>query len=95
MNNGLKFFNTFNYMSSEDILYYTLFAMEQNGFDAHTDKLLVAGELEAGSGTHKLLTQYIKQVGFAVTDRSVVRGEKLSSLPHHYYFNTINRFVCG
>lgn len=96
MNNGsLRFFNTFSYLNSEDILYYTLFAMEQNGFDPHNDKLLISGEIEAGSGTHQLLSQYVKNISFAITDKSVVRGEKLSVLPHHFYFNTINRFVCG
>ena len=94
LENGLRFFNTFKYNNTEDILYYTLFAMEQNGFDAHVDKILLAGEIESGSGTHKLLQQYIKHIAFATTDKNIIRDENLSVLPHHYFFNLLNRLVC-
>jgi hypothetical protein len=95
MEKGLKFFNTFDFQSGEDILYYALFSFEQSGFDPHTGKVTVAGEIEAGSGIHRLLQQYIKNISFAVTDKSIVRGAKMAAVPHHYYFNALNRFVCG
>jgi hypothetical protein len=95
MDKGLKFFNTFEVQSAEDILYYTLFAFEQSGLDPQEDKVLLAGEIEAGSGVHKLLAQYIRHLSFAVSDKGIARGTKLAAAPHHYFFNTINRFVCG
>ncbi|MBC7864369.1 MAG: DUF3822 family protein [Bacteroidia bacterium] len=95
MEKGLKFFNSFDFQSGEDILYYALFSFEQSGFDPHTDKAIIAGEVEAGSGIHQLLKHYIKNISFAVADKSIARGTKMAAVPHHYYFNTLNRFVCG
>lgn len=95
MDKGLRFFNTFNYTTQEDILYYILFALEQNGFDAHEDKILLSGEVESESGTHKLLKDYIKNISFAITDKSLLRNDNISKLPHHFFFNLLNRFVCG
>ena len=91
----LRFFNTFAHASSEDILYFILFAMEQNSFDPQSDKLLICGEIEIGSGTHKLLQQYIKNISFALTDKNIIRSEELANIPHHYFFNLLNRLVCG
>jgi hypothetical protein len=92
---GLRFFNTFDFQNTEDVIYYTLFAMEQNKFDVTQDRVVLAGEIEAGSGAHQLMARYISKLEFAVTDKTVVRGNGLTHLPHHFYFNVINRFVCG
>ncbi|MFN6040244.1 MAG: DUF3822 family protein, partial [Bacteroidota bacterium] len=86
---------TFNYTNPEDILYFALFAMDQNGFDQLTERVLIAGEIENGSGIHKLLKQYIKNLSFAVTDKSLVRENKIAEMPHHYFFNLLNRLTCG
>ena len=95
LENGLKFFNTFDFQNEEDILYYTLFACEQSGVDVQSDMLELAGEFEAGSGVHKLMSQYVKNISFAVTEKGIARGEIFKKIPHHYYFNLLNRFVCG
>ena len=92
---GLRFFNTFDYQNTEDIIYYTLFAMEQNQFDVQKDKVIVAGEIEAGSGSHQLLDNYIQHLEFAVSDKSIIRGNGMLQMPHHFFYNTLNRFVCG
>ena len=92
---GLRFFNTFEFQNTEDIIYYTLFAMDQNKFDPLNDRVILAGEIEAGSGSHQMISRYIANLEFAITEKTIVRGEGLTTIPHHFYFNTINRFVCG
>lgn len=95
MYKGLKFFNTFDFQSAEDILYYVLFSLEQNGVNQETDKIIVAGDIENGSGVHKLLNQYLKNLSFAVIDKNIIRSEALAHEPHHFNYNILNRFVCG
>ncbi len=91
---GLRFCNSFLYQSTEDLIYFILLSMEQNQCDVQNTEIVISGEVEAGSGIHKIIQQYIKQVNFAVNDKRIVRSAPFASLPHHYYFNLINRLFC-
>jgi hypothetical protein len=92
---GLKFYNSFPYQSSEDLLYFILLSLEQNQCDPQQTEVLICGEIEAGSGVHKILKQYIRNIEFMVSDKRIIRSEKFNSLPHHFYYHLINRILCA
>lgn len=91
----LCFYNVFQYQSSEDLLYFILLSMEQNGCDPQLTEVYLCGETESGSGVHKILKQYIKQLNFLVGDKRIVRGETFHAVPHHFYYHLIQRILCA
>ncbi|MFL5752912.1 MAG: DUF3822 family protein [Bacteroidia bacterium] len=92
---GLNFYNSFSYQSSEDLLYFILLSMEQNQCDPVLSEVFICGEIESGSGVHKILKQYIKQLHFLVSDKRIIRSEKFNTLPHHFYYHLVNRILCA
>jgi hypothetical protein len=93
-NGGLLFYNTFNYQTDEDILYYLLFMMEQFSLDPPTMKLVIAGQKSVTDDLVKTIKKYIGEVGFCVNDPSVKLSDGLAALPHHYYFTLLNQHLC-
>lgn len=93
-NDGLQFYNVFNYTSNEDILYYLLFTMEQFGLNPLQLKLSVAGQLPVSDDLIKSLKKYIKHVSFCVHDPSVKLSGELLQMPQHYYFTLLNQHIC-
>ncbi len=61
-NNQLVFFNQFPYDVKEDLLYYVLFALEQNRILAPELELKFAGKIQRGDGMYKMLNTYIGKV---------------------------------
>ncbi len=58
----LIFYNQFEWNSPEDLLYYILFALEQNGILAPEVELRTAGKIEKGDSLQRLLEKYIGKV---------------------------------
>ncbi len=92
--NDLLFYNVFNYESSEDILYYLLFMMEQFELSPLTVKLAISAQTGISDNLIRDIKKYIKQVNFCVQDSSIKLNGELASLPQHYYFLLLNQHVC-
>lgn len=90
----LLFYNTFNYETNEDVLYYLLFTMEQFGLDPLYVKLALSGERGQADELVKSIRRYIKQVEFCVTGPAIELSGELASLPRHYYFTLLNQHLC-
>lgn len=58
----LQFFNQFGYDVNEDILYYLLFALEQNRIPAPEVELKYSGKMQKGDELYKMLITYIGKV---------------------------------
>jgi len=91
---GLLFYNVFNYSTSEDILYYLLFMMEQFDLDPAFTKLGVAGQRPVTDGLMEQLKKYIHQLVFCAPEPSVRLEGELQQLPAHYYFTLLNQHLC-
>ncbi len=91
---SLLFSNAFNYESTEDLLYYILLALEQNNCDQQNTSLIISGEVESGSAIHQVLKTYMRNIQFAITDKRLKREGGFAKLPHHYYYNLLNRIFC-
>ena len=63
-NNKLIFNNSFDFVTKEDILYYTLFTFEQ--LKINNEKVLTSlyGEIKKGDKYHQLLYEYIRNIKF-------------------------------
>jgi hypothetical protein len=91
----LLFFNSFQYQTAEDFLYFILASLEQNGAALEETEVVLAGEIEAGSALYHTIHKYIPKVKFAVTDKNILKKNDFVKLPEHFYFSLFNLYLCG
>ena len=60
--NKLNFYNSFNYKSNEDILYYLLFSLDQLSLDKEKKLISCYGKITLDSELYELLYSYIKNI---------------------------------
>lgn len=63
-NGKLVLYNTFNYQSKEDFIYYTLFVYEQLQLNPDVIEIVFLGEIDKSSPLYTIAYNYIRHVGF-------------------------------
>lgn len=91
----LLFYNIFSFESNEDILYYLLFMMEQYQLSPLTVKLRLAGAVNTDSDLVKAIKRYIRNVDFAVSDKSFSSSFASLQLADHNFFTLLNQHLCA
>lgn len=76
----LIFYNLFDTPTGEDILFYTLFAMEQLGLDSNKIEIKTYGELLANTKVYQLLKKYVRHVNQALKDEFFLNNFTLYNL---------------
>lgn len=94
-NNKLEFFNSFEYKSTEDFIYYLLYVMEQLSLDRESTTVKLYGQFEEKSSIYEMLYKYIRTVEIGKRPTDVKFSPVLSEIPSHYYFNLFNQHLCG
>jgi hypothetical protein len=61
---GLLFFNSFEFSTKEDFLYYILFSMEQLSLNPEKESLVFLGDISAESELYTMAYQYIRDISF-------------------------------
>tara|TARA_R110002049_G_scaffold309155_1_gene517702 strand:- start:18922 stop:19740 length:819 start_codon:yes stop_codon:yes gene_type:complete len=61
---ALQLYNTFEYATSEDFIYYLLFAAEQLGLNPETFNLVLIGDVVKDDAIHAIAYKYIRHVSF-------------------------------
>lgn len=90
----LIFYNSFAYRTSEDFIYYLLFACEQLKLNPENLELVIIGELERNSTIYSLFYKYIRNIKFGSRSESFEYSYKLNEVPTHYYHNLYNQYLC-
>jgi hypothetical protein len=80
--------NTFHIHSAEDYLYYLLFAMEQEGLNPETVKLVLLGDVYKESRIYELSYQYVRHIDFWKAKRLGNETFEFQELAAHLYFTT-------
>jgi len=92
--NKLLFFNSFQYKTSEDCLYYILFTLEQMQMNPEQTTLILSGEIEKQSSIYDYLHKYIQFITFAARNESYYYSYRFDSFPFHYYQILFNLNLC-
>ncbi|MGC8865294.1 MAG: DUF3822 family protein [Bacteroidales bacterium] len=92
--NTLVFYNTFHYTTSEDFIYFVLFVLEQLNLNPEITPVWLAGDVEAGSPLHNILTRYIRQVNFPSRPESLRWTFEFDEVPGHYFYTLIYSQLC-
>lgn len=91
----LLFFNSFEFQTAEDVLYYTLATLEQNACATDETEVLLSGEVESGSAIYATLSQYIPKLKFAVVHKSIRKKNDFIKIPEHFYYTLFNLYLCA
>ncbi len=89
------FFNSFSCRSKEDVLYFTLYTLEQLKLRPESVNLSLCGSVDAGSEIYTLLEQYIRPVGFTGLPGSFNYSPLLKQVPGHLYSELFGLALCG
>jgi hypothetical protein len=85
----LIFFNSYSCAGKEDMLYYTLYVLEQLNLRPENTQLFISGRIQNGSESHRLLEQYIHKVSFpgrlSLWDYSPLLGQLPAQIHQELY----------
>ena len=90
----LVFANIFNYQSSEDFLYYTLFVCEQLKLNPENLELILLGEVEKNSAIYSILNKYIRNIKFGSRPELFEYSYVFDTTSSHFYFNLFSQNLC-
>jgi hypothetical protein len=93
-NKKLLMMNSFNWQVNEDILYHTLFVVEQLELNPEKLLLTVTGEIEEDSALHSLLNKYIRDIHIPESPQSLSFAVAENNLPFHPYALLYNLALC-
>jgi hypothetical protein len=83
----LLLFNTFEFKSAKDFLYYTLLVFDQVKLPTETSKLFLSGEVMQDSEIYKLLYRYIRKIEFINRPTAFQFNEQFADQPKHFNFD--------
>lgn len=85
--------NHYQAKTTEDVLYYLLFVMEQYQLDPVSTGLSIVGNIASTDALLVQLKKYIKHVRLAVGHKSI-NWQSVTGMPQHFYFNLTNSIFC-
>jgi hypothetical protein len=91
----LLYLNVFKYSSPSDVLYYTVFVLEQLGFVPAEETLVLMGENAENVAIVDRLQLYCSSVQFASAPDGIVAGQAMSGIGMHQYFTLLSIPACG
>lgn len=93
--NNLKFYNSFTYVTKEDLAYYVLFVFEQLKLNPESMGLQIMGEIERKSDDFSFLHQYIRNLGFVSRNVAFDYSYQIEELPGHFHYNLFSQYHCA
>jgi hypothetical protein len=83
--NKLLFYNAFEYISAEDIIYHTLNVMNDLGLDNERELVYYSGQIMEETDNMKLLQEYIKYLKPLERSNKINYSAVLENMPSHYF----------
>ena len=94
-NKKLLFFNSFQYKSAEDLLYFLLYVMKQHNLDPEKQKVVLMGNLTRSSAIAAKAAKYIRFVHFINKNPQDDFSVAFEAVEDHQFFNLLNLKNCG
>ncbi|MEZ4978372.1 MAG: DUF3822 family protein [Chitinophagales bacterium] len=83
--NKLLFFNSFEYLTDEDIVYHLLNVMQQLSLDNERELVYFSGSLELNSNREALIKSYIKYLKVLERTNKLNYQTDVVAIPSHYF----------
>lgn len=91
----LYFCNTFVYHRPEDLLYFTIFTLEQLGFSQEQVEVVLMGKVARNTPLYNLIFKYLRRVEFARRSPGYEYSFVFNEIPAQSYFPLLNLNQCG
>ncbi|WP_298521149.1 DUF3822 family protein [uncultured Kordia sp.] len=88
----LLFYNSFEYTSSEDFIYYLLFTIEQLQLNTNTLQLYFLGDIDKSDVLYTVAYTYIRHVEFLDKQYTFSFHESVSTPKNHHDFTLLTNF---
>ncbi|HRN41140.1 MAG TPA: DUF3822 family protein [Vicingus sp.] len=93
-NQTLELYNSFNYQTSEDFIYYLLFVLNQINTTGNEVSIRLTGEVDKNSAIYDMLYKYIQTIEFCETPNELNYSYVFEQTPKHYHYALFNQYLC-
>lgn len=90
----LLYYNSFNYKTKEDFIYYLIFVLDQLKLNPEEIELVLSGYIDKNSKLFELVYKYVRNVSFPQLATSYKYSYIFNDIPAHHYFNLLNLYLC-
>ena len=84
--NQLIFNNSFEFDNTTDVLYYTLFTLEQLKISPETVDLKLYGEIVKNDATYQILYEYIRNINFGSKPQNLNISSEFNTIKDHQFY---------
>ncbi len=92
--NKLHFYNSFDFLTKEDFIYFLLISIDQLNLNPEDVNLIVSGNINKTDQTYNMIHQYIKNYSFISRNDNYGYSFVLDELKYHQYYTLFNALQC-
>ena len=92
--NKLHYYNTFEFRTKEDFIYFLLISIDQLGLNPEDVNLIISGNIDKTDDTYNMIHQYIKNYSFIPRNENYGYSYVLDELKYHQYYALFNALQC-
>jgi len=93
-NQTLELYNSFNYQTSEDFIYYLLFVLNQLNIRSNEAIIRLTGEVDKNSAIYDMLYKYIQTIDFCENPNELNYSYVFEQTQKHYHYALFNQYLC-
>ena len=91
-NNQLIFQNKFEFTSKEDLLFYTLFCIEENNLDNEKINTEIYGNIKKPE--YQILYEYIRNINYGNKLKDIKCGNEFNNIDEHCFNILYRQHLC-
>lgn len=92
--NKLHYYNSFDFLTKEDFIYFLLISIDQLVLNPEDVNLIISGKINKIDDTYRMIHQYIKKYSFIPRNDNYNYSYVLDELKYHQYYTLFNALQC-
>ena len=92
--NKLHYYNSFEFRTKEDFIYFLLISIDQLMLNPEDVKLILMGDIDKTDDTYRMIHQYIKNYSFISRNDNYGYSYVLDELKYHRNYTLFNALQC-
>lgn len=93
-NQHLELYNSFDYQTSEDFIYYILFVLNQLNIKSDDATIRLTGEVDKTSAIYDMINKYINIIDFCEIPNELNYSYVFEKTQKHYHYSLFNQYLC-
>ncbi len=90
----LQFYNVFNCLNNDEMLYYTLLACQKNNIKPQNLTLRVCGKINSETAAYQQLNAIYTDIRIAKTNAIYVNSAEFKNIEPHKFFSLLSLIIC-